>query len=147
MNAAVHAEEIVTEPLPQKAVGGGLEPIRRQRHDENSCGTDCTSDYDHSIGRKFLCKRTDDRHQDDDDNGVNRGNLADRRIQTELATAELRKYIIHLQKNGFEESDKEKKNEQPIEARLADEPSEEIDSVDCALADGRSEPAPKSWGR
>src|ERR1700756_4039271 len=105
MNDSVHSKVTMSEPLADNAVSGGLEPLRRQRHDKYASGTDRSADHDHSISRKLLRQRADYRHQENNDDRVDCGKLPHRSIETEFANAELRKHIIHLQKDRFEKSD------------------------------------------
>src|SRR5215471_20772691 len=114
MNIPMQSKVTMSEPLADQAVGSGLEPLRRQRHDKYSSGTDRSTDHNHPISRKLLRERAYYRHQENNDDCVDRSKLPDRSVQTELANAELRKHIIHLQKDRFEKSDEEKKNEQPV---------------------------------
>src|SRR4026207_770342 len=106
MNVSVQSKVTMSEPLADRAVSGGPGPLRRQRHDEYSSGTDRSTDHDHSISRKLLRERADYRHQENNDDRVDCGKPPHRSIETKFANAELRKHIIHLQKDRFEKTDK-----------------------------------------
>src|SRR5882724_1892332 len=133
----------MAQPLTHSTISSGHEPFRRQRHDKYSSSTDYSADYDHPIRCKLLRQRTYDRHQQNDYNRVDCGKLSDRRVEAEFANAELRKNIIHLQKDRFQKSDEEEENKQPVEAGLTDQPPEEMRSVDGTLPHSLSNTAPK----
>src|SRR5438128_1063716 len=134
----------MTQPLPYAAVSGRQEPFCRQCHNEYSSSTDRSTDYYHPIRRKFLRQRADNRHQANDNDRVNGGKLAHRRVHAEFANAELRKNVIHLQKDRFQKSDEEEENKQSIEAGLTDQPPEKMCGVDRALPHGLSNAFPKT---
>src|SRR5436309_4892353 len=123
----------MTEPLADHAMTGGHEPFRRQRHDEYSSSTDHSADYDHPIRCKLLCQRAYDRHQANDNDRVDGRKFAHRRVHPEFANAELRKYVIHLQKDGFEKSDEEEEHKQPVKTGLADQSPKKMRCIDRAL--------------
>ena len=58
---------MVTEPLHDRAVGGILEPLRRQSHDEDRGGTNNPTNDDHSVGGELLRERADDRRKHNDE--------------------------------------------------------------------------------
>ena len=105
----------MAEPLAHSTISSGQEPFRRERHDEYSSGTDRSANHDHSVRCKLLRQRAYDRHQANDNDRVDRRKFAHGRVHPEFANAELRKNVIHLQKDGFEKSDEEEENKQPIE--------------------------------
>src|SRR6266496_5764264 len=134
----------MAEPLAHSTISSGQEPFRRERHDEYSSGTDRSANHDHSVRCKLLRQRTYDRHQQNDYNRVDCGKLSDRRVEAEFANAELRKNVIHLQKDRFQKSDEEEENKQPVEAGLTDQPPEKMRGVDRALTHGLSNAFPKT---
>ena len=133
----------MTQPLPDNAIRRRHEPLCRKRHDEYPRGADRSAEHDDPVRRELLRQRAYDRRQDDDDDCVDRGNLSNRRVQAEFANAELRKHIIHLQKNGLQKSNEEKEKEQPVKTGLTDQPPEKMRGVDRALAHRLSDTAPK----
>ena len=133
----------MAQPLAHSTISGGHEPLRRQRHDKYSSSTDHSADYHHPIRRKLLRQRAYDRHQANDNDRVDGRKLAHGCIHPEFANAELRKNVIHLQKDGFEKSDEEEENKQPIEAGLTDQPPEKITCVDGTLPHRLADAAPK----
>src|SRR2546425_3310797 len=146
VNAPVKTEVAVPEPLSDHAVGGGLEPFRRQSHDEYSGGADRSTDHHHPISCKLLRQRAYDRHQKDNHDCVDIREFSDRSVQAELANPELRKHVIHLQKDGFEKSDQEEKNKYPVEAGLTDKPPKEVCRVDRTFPHHFYDAAPKGGG-
>jgi len=137
----------VPEPLADHAVGSGLEPFRRQRHDEYSRGADRSTDYHHPIRCKLLRQRAYNRNQKDDHDCVDVREFSDWGVQPELANPELRKHVIHLQKNGFEKSDQQEKDKYPVETGLTNQPPEELRRVDRAFSHRFSDVTPKCGGR
>src|SRR5207244_12849522 len=77
------------------------------------------------------------RREDNDKNGVDPGQLADGRVQSHFAIAELWKDVIHLQENRFQESDEEKEQQQPVKPGLPDQPPKEIERCRRAGANRR----------
>src|SRR6266516_5468336 len=123
----------MTQPLADNAISRRHEPLYRKRHDEYPRRADRSAEHDDPVRRELLRQRTNDRRQNDDDDCVDRGNFSNRRVQAEFANAELRKHIIHLQKNGFQKTDEEKEKEQPIKTGLTDQPTEKMRGFDRAL--------------
>ena len=104
------------QPLAEHAVGSRYEPFCWQRHDEYSGGANHSADHYHSIGRKLLCHRPYDRHEEDDHDSVDRGEFPDRSVRAEFANSELWKDVIHLQKDCLEKSDENKEQQQPVKS-------------------------------
>src|SRR5213080_1324144 len=119
----------MTQPLPDNAIRRRHEPLCWKRHDEYPRGADRSAEHDDPVRRELLRQRTNDRRQNDDDDSVDRGNFSNWRVQAEFANAELRKHIIHLQKNGFQKSDEEKEKEKPVKTGLTDQPPEKMRGV------------------
>src|SRR5215475_1034303 len=143
MNIPLQPKVAMSKPLADHTVSGRLEPLRRQRHDKYSSGTDRAADHNHPISRKLLRECAHYRHQENNDNRVDGGKLPHRSIETEFANTELRKYIIHLQKDRFEKPDEEKKSEQSVERRLSDQPSEKVCCIHRAFSYCCSNTTPK----
>src|SRR5207253_9063678 len=113
-------EIAVAKPAPRRTIRRRLKPVRRQRHDEYSCSTNYPADHDHAISREPLSQRADHRHEQNDQDRIDGGKPADWRVQPELAIAKFREHVIHLEKDGFEKSDEDEKNEQPVKTGLAE---------------------------
>src|SRR6266480_2460677 len=133
----------MAQPLAHSTISSGHEPLRRQCHDKYSSSTDHSADYHHAVRRKLLRQRAYDRHQANDNDRVDCGKLSDRRVKAQFANAELRKNVIHLQKDRFQKSDEEEENKQPVEAGLTDQPPEKITCVDGTLPHRLADAAPK----
>src|SRR5438132_7580453 len=136
MNATFHSEITVTEPLPDRAVGGTLEPRCRQSHHEDRSSTDDSTDYDHSIGRELLRKRADNWHQQNDQKIIDGRELTDRSAVPQFANAELGEHVIHLQENELEKSNQEKKNKEPVKHGLTEQPPKQPDGIASTVTDG-----------
>src|ERR1700730_1723204 len=129
MNGSVKAKITVSQPLSDQAVRRALEPIGRQRHDENSgCANNAADDH-HSIRRDPLSKRADNRREHNDNNGVDPDQFADRRVQSHLAVSKLWKDIVRQQENHFQKTDEEEEHEQAVKSRLPDQATEKRDAI------------------
>src|SRR5438105_3058027 len=119
----------MTQRMPDRAVCRRPEPVHRQGNNENSDRANDAHDDDHSIRRNALGKRSDQRREHDDQDGIDPGEFADRRVQSHFAIAELWKDVIHLQKNRFQESDEEKEHQQPIKSGLPNKSAKKLRGV------------------
>ena len=88
-------------------------------------------------------ERAYDRHEKNDDYRVDCGKLADRSVEAELANAPLREHVVHLEKNGFEESDEEEESKQPVEGRLTNQAPKKLRGSDRAFSHRLSDAGPK----
>ena len=64
-------------------------------------------------------------------------------MQPELAITKFRKDVVHLEEDGFEESDKEEENEKPVKTGLAEQLVEETQGIGGALPDSLSDATPE----
>src|SRR5437764_8102894 len=105
MNASDYSEIAMAEPLTRRTVHRRFKPSCRQRHDEYASRANYSTDDDHAVSREALRQRADYRHEENDQNRIDRRKSAHRRVQPEFAIAKFREHIIHLEKDGFEETD------------------------------------------
>src|ERR1700686_5522643 len=136
MNRARELQINVAERVSERAVCRWGEPIRRQSHDENAHRANDAADNDYAIRRDALGEGTDYRSEHNNKDGVDPGQFADRRVQSHLAIAEFREDVIHLQKNGFQESDEEKEHQQTVKSGLPDQTTKKRDRVVRAFLNG-----------
>ena len=144
MNRASEPQITVAERAADHAVCRRNEPVRGQRHDENSRRANNAADNHYAIRRDPLGEGADHRRENNDQNGVDTGQFADRRMQSHLAIAKLRKDIIQLEKDRLQESDEEEKHQQPVECGLADQAMEQGDGIGSAFPRGPRDLCPKS---
>ena len=133
----------MTQPLADRAICSELEPFRRQSHDKHSRRTNRSTDHDHAIRREFLRQRADDRHQTNNYNRIDCRKLPYRSVKPELANSECRKDVVHLQKNRFEKSDEQEKEQQPVKTGLGDQPSKQMCGFNRTLPHPLSDAEPE----
>src|ERR1700736_899142 len=144
MNRARELQINVAERVSERAVCHRDEPVRGKSHDENSCRANDAADNDYAVRRDALGEGTDYRSEHNNKDGVYPGQFAYRRVQSHLAIAELREDVIHLQKNGFQESDEEKEHQQAVKSGLPDQATKKGERVVRAFLDGSRNSCPKA---
>src|SRR5947209_6284861 len=140
MHRASELEITMPERASENSVRRRHKPTTRQGHHEDSDCANHAANYHNAIGSDPLSERADDWSKHNNQNGVDPGKLSNRRVQSHFAIPELWKYVIELEKNGFEEADEQKKNQEPIKSRLADQLSEKNEGVGGAFADSSRNP-------
>ena len=122
--------------MPHLAVGQPLEPLRRDGHDKDRGGGDEAPEDDHAVGGYPLGQHADERGQEDDEDAVQRIEVPDGRALAQLANAELRVGVIHVQEDHLDERGEGEEGEEFVKAGLLPQPDEDPAGVPQGVAHG-----------
>src|ERR1017187_2729998 len=134
MHDADQAKIAVAQPMTYEAVRQGLEPDRRQGHDEYGRGADNASKGHHPIGGNFLRESANERNETNNQDAIDRPEPADGSAIPQYADAKLRIDVIHLHEDQLQEGDQDEEGQKPVNPALPPEPDEEPGRLRHAVA-------------